>query len=129
MVVMKREAILKENYLNSPKTDYASKDLVEVSNVMAFEFKSQYDEFVSTLTKVQGVLLDRLGREEIIKRKPFPRYLNQSEAIAYIGKKKIFDLLVQDYGLKPVMQTHKGTLYCSRHVEELCIQFEQSKWG
>ena len=102
-------------YLNSPS--------------VASELDMTYEKLVGEIKKFRGLLLGQTMQMEIVKKKPFPRYLNQSEAIAYIGKKKIFDLLVQDYGLKPVMQSHKGTLYCSRHVEELCIQFEQSKWG
>ncbi len=45
-------------------------------------------------------------RDNIVKKKPFPRFLNQVEVIEYVGKEKIFRILVEEYGLKPIEQTH-----------------------
>ena len=56
----------------------------------------------------------------------FPRYLNQKEVIAYLGHEKVFCILVDEYGLKPIRTEHKCNIYCSKQVDEKCIQFEHN---
>jgi len=72
--------------------------------------------------------IDRLQatirRNESFSLKPFPRYMNQKEVISYLGHEKIFWIIVEEYGLKPIRQEHKCNIYCSKQVEEKCIQFE-----
>ncbi|MCX8492954.1 MAG: hypothetical protein ORN23_01830 [Chthoniobacterales bacterium] len=53
-----------------------------------------------------------------------PRYLNQTEVISYLGHKKIFWILVDEYGLKPIRTEHKCNIYCFQQVDEKCRMFE-----
>ena len=65
-------------------------------------------------------------RSESFSLKPFPRYMSQKEAIAYVGHERIFWILVDEYGLTPIRKEHKLSIYCSKQVEEKCIQFEHN---
>jgi hypothetical protein len=65
-------------------------------------------------------------REKIVTTKTFPRYLNQKEVVTYIGHEKVFRILVDEYGLKPIRQEHKCSIYCAKEVEEKCIMFERN---
>jgi hypothetical protein len=58
--------------------------------------------------------------------KSFPRYLNEVEVIEYLGKRKVFEILLKDYGLKAIVKGHRGNLYSFKHVEEVCLQFENN---
>jgi hypothetical protein len=71
-----------------------------------------------------GRLQTAIRRNEAFSLKPFPRYMNQKEVISYLGIEKTFWILVGEYGLKPIRQEHKCNIYCSKQVEEKCIQFE-----
>ena len=53
-----------------------------------------------------------------------PRYLNQTEVISYLGHKKIFWILVDEFGLKPIRTEHKCNIYCFQQVDEKCRMFE-----
>ncbi|MCE9587334.1 MAG: hypothetical protein K8R57_03360 [Verrucomicrobia bacterium] len=65
-----------------------------------------------------------IRRHESVSLKPFPRYMNQKEVISYLGHEKVFRILVEEYHLQPVREEHKCNIYCSKQVEEKCIQFE-----
>lgn len=65
-------------------------------------------------------------RQTILQQKNFPRYLIKKEVIEYLGKESVFKTLCNEYGLQPIREQHKGNLYSSRHVEDLCIQFENN---
>jgi hypothetical protein len=52
--------------------------------------------------------------------------MNQKEVISYLGSKKTFRELVDDYGLKPIRQEHKYTIYSVKQVDELCSQFDHN---
>jgi hypothetical protein len=71
-----------------------------------------------------GRLQEAIRRNEAYSLKPFPKYMNQKEVVAYLGHEKIFWILVEEYGLKPIRQEHRCNVYCSKQVEEKCIQFE-----
>jgi hypothetical protein len=66
------------------------------------------------------------GHSNILVNTLPPRYLNQKEVIDYLGFEKVFRILVEEYGLKPIRQEHKCNVYCFKQVEEKCIQFEHS---
>lgn len=78
------------------------------------------------LTRYEKQLQDTIRRNEQVSLKTFPRYMNQKEVIAYLGHKKTFEILVDEYGLKPIRQEHKCNIYSSKQVEELCIQFDHN---
>ena len=50
--------------------------------------------------------------------------MNRKELISYLGHKKIFSILTDEYGLKPIRQEHRLSIFCLKQVEEKCIQFE-----
>jgi hypothetical protein len=76
-------------------------------------------EHETTLQKV-------IRRNEAFQLKPFPRYMNQREVINYLGHEKVFLILVEEYGLKPIRQEHRINIYCSKQVEEKCTMFEHN---
>jgi len=53
-----------------------------------------------------------------------PRYLNQKEVILYLGHEKIFWILVDEFGLKPIRTEHKCNIYCFQQIDEKCRMFE-----
>jgi hypothetical protein len=65
-----------------------------------------------------------LHRHEAYSLKPFPKYMNQKEVIAYLGHDKIFWILVNEYGLKPIRQEHRLNIYCSKQVDEKCVMLD-----
>jgi hypothetical protein len=73
-----------------------------------------------------GRLQTAIRRNEAFSLKPYPRYMNQKEVISYLGLEKTFWILVEEYGLKPIRHEHKCNIYCSKQVEEKCIQFEHN---
>jgi hypothetical protein len=80
---------------------------------------------------LDGLLAEHVGRlqaairrHEAYSLKPFPRYMNQKEVIDSLGHEKIFWILVEEYGLKPIREGHKFNIYSTKQVEEKCIQFE-----
>jgi hypothetical protein len=82
--------------------------------------------FEQLLNEHVGRLQTAIRRNEAFSLKPFPRYMNQKEVISYLGHEKVFWILVQEFGLKPIRQEHKCNVYCSKQVEEKCIQFERN---
>jgi len=95
------------------KADHAPDQ--EQLNLQGFEF---------LLNEHVGRLETAIRRHEAYSLKPFPRYMNQKEVIAYLGHEKIFWILVEEYGLVPIRQQHKCNIYCSKMVEEKCVMFE-----
>jgi hypothetical protein len=96
-------------------------------------FKTDYapDQNQLTLQGFEFLLNEHVGRLEMAIRRheayslqPFPRYMNQKEVISYLGHEKIFWILVEDYGLKPIRQEHRLNIYCSKMVQEKCVMFE-----
>jgi len=57
--------------------------------------------------------------------KQLPRFPNRKALIEYLGSSKLLKLLQQDYGLKPIIKTHKMTCYSAKHVEDACIMLER----
>lgn len=78
------------------------------------------------LIKTNTILENKIHRSTLIDYRKFPRYFNKAECISYLGKEAAFRILVNEYGLEPVRYIHKGNLYCTKHLEELCIQFENN---
>lgn len=73
----------------------------------------------------QLTLKKKVG-SNILVNTPAPKYMNQKEVITHLGHEKVFSILVEEYGLKPVRMEHKCHIYSTKHLEEKCIQFEQS---
>jgi ribosomal protein S25 len=71
-------------------------------------------------------LQNAVRRTEAVQVKRFAKYLNQKEVIAYLGHEKIFWILVDEYGLKPIRQEHRCNIYCSKQLEEKCTMFEHN---
>ena len=88
--------------------------------------ENQYLSLLSILSDIQNSQSTLLKRKSIIQTKNFPRYLIQSEVIDYLGKEWIFKLLCNEWGLEPIHNKHKGKLFCSKHIEDVCIQFEKN---
>ena len=82
--------------------------------------------FEFLLNEHVGRLETAIRRHEAYSLKPYPKYMNQKEVIAFLGHEKIFWILVEEYGLKPIRQEHKCNIYSSKQVEEKCIQFEHN---
>jgi len=79
------------------------------------------------LLKEHETTLQRvIRRNEAFQLRPFPRYMNQKEVINYLGHEKVFLILVEEYGLKPIRQEHRINIYCSKQVEEKCTMFEHN---
>jgi hypothetical protein len=57
--------------------------------------------------------------------RPLPRFPNRKSVIDYLGSAKLLKLLQQDYGLKPIIKSHKMTCYSAKHVEDACIMLEK----
>jgi hypothetical protein len=88
--------------------------------------ENQYSNLLSILSNIQSNQSLLLKRNSIIQTKKFPRYLIQSEVIDYLGKEWIYKILCNEWGLEAVHSKHKGKLFCSKHVEDVCIQFEKN---
>jgi len=88
--------------------------------------EKQYSNILNALLEIQNFQSTISKRDSILQSKKFPRYLIQSEVIDYLGKEWIFRKLSDEWGLKPIHNKHKGKLYCSKHVEDICIQFENN---
>ena len=80
--------------------------------------------FEYLLNEHVGRLETAIRRHEAYSFKPFPKYMNQKEVIAFLGHEKIFWILVKEYGLKPLRQEHRINIYCCKQVEEKCTMFE-----
>jgi hypothetical protein len=80
--------------------------------------------FEFLLNEHVGRLETAIRRHEAYSLKPFPKYMNQKEVIAYLGHEKIFWILVKEYGLKPLREEHRINIYCCKQVEEKCTMFE-----
>ena len=52
--------------------------------------------------------------------------MNQKEVIVHLGLKKAFEILVDEYGLKPIREEHKCNIYSVKQVDELSSQFEHN---
>jgi hypothetical protein len=78
------------------------------------------------LSAYEKRLQETMRRDELINVKQFPRYMNRKELISYLGHEKIFNILVEEYGLRPFRQEHKCSIYCTKDVEQKCIQFERN---
>jgi hypothetical protein len=81
-------------------------------------------EFDQLLKNHVERLQTTLHRHEAYSLKPFPKYMNQKEVIAYLGHEKIFWILVNEYGLKPIRQEHRLNIYCSKQVDEKCVMLD-----
>jgi len=88
--------------------------------------KSALGEMKQLTEKISQKEEVKRHRENIVRMKPFPRYLNRVQVIEYLGKEKILRILEEEYGLKPCDKTHKGTFYPSKLVEDLCILWENN---
>jgi hypothetical protein len=91
--------------------------------------KLTMDDFEKLQNLLQSnikALATKQARDSIIQNTSIPRYLNKVEVIKYLGKEYVFNILCDEYGLKAIHKQHKGNLYCSRHVEDLCIRFENN---
>jgi hypothetical protein len=86
--------------------------------------KLNFERLKELLENHVGRLQEAIRRNEAYSLKPFPKYMNQKEVVSYLGHEKIFWILVEEYGLKPIRQEHRCNVYCSKQVEEKCIQFE-----
>ena len=96
------------------------------NGIEAFDDKELLQKLRQLLKEHETNLQRVIRRNEAFSLKPFPRYMNQKEVISYLGHEKIFSILVQEFGLKPIRQEHKCNVYCSKQVEEKCIQFEHN---
>lgn len=81
---------------------------------------------ISELTEIQRKISCQAERSHFVPSNSKPRYLNKKEAVRYVGKEKIFDILCQEYGLKPIRESHKSKIYCFKQLESICIQFERN---
>ena len=86
----------------------------------------QIISFTNLLIKTNTMLENKIKREMLYDYKKFPRYFNREECISYLGKETVFKILVNEYGLEPIRNMHKGNIYCTKHLENLCIQFENN---
>jgi hypothetical protein len=89
-------------------------------------FSKELYEFLILVNKSSELLKENLKRNSIVQYQKIPRYLIKKEVIDYLGKESVFKTLCSDYGLKPIREKHKETLYSSRELEDLCIQFEKN---
>ncbi len=127
---MKNETIKNKTAGYGPENEYGKTVYSLDRNLEGFfnNFPSHYEtitnRFELLLKSYDDKLEDRGRRAELVQRKTFPRYLNQKEVIAYLGHEKIFSILVDEYGLSPIRQEHKCNIYCSKQVEEKCLQLE-----
>ena len=104
-------SFIEENYQKNTQNDIFSKEIYE---------------FLILVNRSSELLKQNLQRNSIVQYQKIPRYLIKKEVIEYLGKESVFKTLRSDYGLKPIREKHKETLYSSRELEELCIQFEKN---
>lgn len=91
-----------------------------------FLINNEIISFKNLLIKTNTILENNINRNLLYDYKKFPRYFNKEECISYLGKESAFKILVNEYGLKAIRNMHKGNLYCTKHLENLCIQFENN---
>jgi hypothetical protein len=111
------------NSINTNTTVTSS--VSDFNNVQGYAYEQlALQEFKFLLNEHIGRLETSLRRSEAYSLKPFPKYMNQKEVIAYLGHEKIFWILVNEYGLKPIRQEHRLNIYCSKQVDEKCVMLE-----
>jgi len=96
------------------------------SGMEAFNDPELVQKLRQLLKEHETTLQKVIRRTEAFQLKPFPRYMNQKEVINYLGHEKVFLILVEEYGLKPIRQEHRINIYCSKQVEEKCTMFEHN---
>jgi hypothetical protein len=117
---------LQNNNINTSNTTLSFSVSGDNSGMGGFYEQLVLPGFENLLKEHVDRLQAAIRRSESFSLKPFPRYMNQKEVISYLGHEKIFWILVEEYGLKPIRQEHKCNIYCSKQVEEKCIQFEHN---
>jgi hypothetical protein len=75
------------------------------------------------LKKYDQHLQEVIRRNEKVASKTVPKFMNQKEVIVHLGLKKAFEILVDEYGLKPIREEHKCNIYSVKQVDELSSQF------
>ena len=100
-------------------------NISETGNI-SYLINDQIISFKNLLIKTNTILENKINRDFLYDYKKFPRYFNKEECISYLGKESAFKILVNEYGLKPIRNMHKGNLFCTKHLEDLCIKFENN---
>jgi len=118
---------LKNSNNNIPANTTLSYSILgENSDHKAISDQQTVQGYAHLLKEHMERLQTAIRRSESFSLRPSPRYMNQKEVISYLGHEKIFSILVEEYGLKPIRQEHRCNIYCSKQVEEKCIQFEHN---
>ena len=124
---MKTESILNisDFYPNQESLDPQS-ETTKYSIVQGGLSTNDFNELQKLLISTNEHIDKYFKRNSILQYKIYPRYFNTAECIQYLGKRAVFDILRDEYGLKSIRDKHKGNIYSTKHLEELCILFEKN---
>lgn len=91
-----------------------------IISVLFHEFKSLKNALLNGSNNSPATV-----RKQDNMRSPLTsRYVNQKEIIHYLGKEKVFWILVEEYGLEAIREEHKCNIYLSKDVLEKCQMFD-----
>ena len=91
-----------------------------IISVLFHEFKSLRNALLNGSNNSPVTVL----KQEKMRSPLTSRYVNQKEVIHYLGKEKVFWILVEEFGLVALREEHKCNIYLSKDVLEKCQMFD-----